>query len=349
VLQSPIDYGLSFGEPEDGEKDEDFDDFDLDAATPWDTVVEYNNWNEKLERLELPDTWKAIELKYYNLRGLNRFHGKYAIASLHGRKAPLWEGKGKNQRSYVERLTQMREEMDAIIRSYYPPDTVRAFLPYTLKYEADYDFAKAVEEDDNAVTEEDLVVLDQLKDDPDVWTRGLFAPNYEMMHRGGVYEDFASVKMQTLPQEVHFPWDYPAIKQPNVPSIWNESFVMFKDEAVEKDPMLKHRALTFQHQKRVLARHNEVQNKNVWFLDPIALNTRFLANNPSPFPFRKMDRWTHKSRADDPDIKAANTLHRFIQKYLGKSHATSEDAQSGHKTSPEKTISAKIIPGDTKR
>jgi hypothetical protein len=29
-------------------------------------------------------------------------------------------------------------------------------------------------------------------------------------------------------------------------------------------------------------RRNDVQNKNIWFLDPIALNTRFLANEPSP-------------------------------------------------------------------
>jgi threonine/homoserine/homoserine lactone efflux protein len=314
VLQSPIDEGLSFGEANGEEKD-----LNMDAMTPWDTVVGYNEWNEKLERDGMEDDWKELELKYYDAVGMNKLASKSLIASFHARKAPLWEG--KNQRSYLKRLTEMRVEMDTLLEENYSTLPSRAFLPYTLKYEVDYDFRPPgpVEFGEEEITEEDVQALEELLGDPELWAKGYFAATYEMMHRGGVPEDFASVKMQPLPQEVHFPWDYPAIEEPNVPDI--------DDEADASD----------------VARRNEVQNKNVWFLDPIALNTRFLANNPSPVT---QGRWTRKTPADVPDIKAANTIRRW---WLGKNLATREDAQSGLKTSPEETIIAKIIPGGSNR
>ena len=145
------------------------------------------------------------------------------------------------------------------------------------------------------ITEEVVLDLKNLKNNPDVQASGFFNQTYEMVHRGGEFMDFSIVKLQNLPQEVSFPWDYPVVHAPNVPEISAGI-----QEANETD----------------VARRNDVQNKNVWVLDPIALNTRFLANDPLPATH---DRWVG---SDMLELRAPNTTRRW---WLGDDLATEED------------------------
>jgi threonine/homoserine/homoserine lactone efflux protein len=303
TLQSVLGSGRASGDVY-GEEEE----WDLDEAfTPWDTIIKYDTWNDKLDRETLPNDWKEVELKFFYDLGLNTVHKQQLVTSLHLRKAPLWETK----ESPTQRLTNMREEMDKVVRDSYTGIATdsknRTFTPFSSKYEADYDFEPAAnpdpdpdddddddEEDEDEVDEQDEKDLKLLVSNPEVWATGFFDPTYEMFHRGGSFEDFSAVQMRSLPQEIHFPWDYPALESPNVPEVNNDS----EDSDV--------------------ARRSEMQNKNVWFLDPIALNTRFLANNP----FVLKDDGRIRPHHDLVEIKASNTTRRW---WLGKDNGTPAD------------------------
>ena len=126
--------------------------------------------------------------------------------------------------------------------------------------------------------------------------------------------------VQDLPQEVSFPWDYPVVHAPNVPEISAGI-----QEANETD----------------VARRNDVQNKNVWFLDPIALNTRFLANDPLP---ETDERWTDLP-ADIAELRVPNAARRF---WLGSDFVTEADMEMPKQTARE-TIMSKVFPGGNKR
>ena len=271
----------------------------LDEASPWNTVYKYNSLNERLERNEISNERKELEVEYYEEGGLDTYLNKW----LHHPKLrlmfkPDWDTREDMKASWLQQLTEIRFQMDDILRMQYATqyNEARPHLPFNIDYEFDYDFdAEKLAKDDMGITEEVVLDLKNLKTNPDVQASGFFNQTYEMVHRGGEFMDFSIVKLQNLPQEVSFPWDYPVVHAPNVPEISAGI-----QEANETD----------------VARRNDVQNKNVWFLDPIALNTRFLANDPLPATH---DRWVG---SDMLELRAPNTTRRW---WLGDDLATEED------------------------
>ena len=119
---------------------------------------------------------------------------------------------------------------------------------------------------------------------------------------------------------MNFPWDFPVVHAPNVSQV--EPSIEDSDE-------------------QVIAQRNEVQNKNVWFLDPIALNTRFLANDPLP---ETDERWTDLP-ADIAELRVPNAARRF---WLGSDFVTEADMEMPKQTARE-TIMSKVFPGGNKR
>ena len=271
----------------------------LDEESPWNTVYKYNSLNERLERNEISNERKELEVEYYEEGGLDTYLNKW----LHHPKLrlmfkPDWDTREDMKASWLQQLTEIRFQMDDILRMQYATqyNEARPHLPFNIDYEFDYDFdAEKLAKDDMGITEEVVLDLKNLKNNPDVQASGFFNQTYEMVHRGGEFMDFSIVKLQNLPQEVSFPWDYPVVHAPNVPEISAGI-----QEANETD----------------VARRNDVQNKNVWFLDPIALNTRFLANDPLPATH---DRWVG---SDMLELRAPNTTRRW---WLGDDLATEED------------------------
>jgi hypothetical protein len=270
----------------------------LDETSPWNIVYKYNSLNERLERNEISNERKELEVEYYEERGLDTYLNKW----LHHPKLrfmfkPDWDTHEDMKASLLEQLTEIRFQMDDILRMQYATqyNEARPHLPFNIDYEFDYDFdAEKLAKDDMGITEEVVQDLKTLKTNPDVQATGFFNQTYEMVHRGSEFMDFSIVKLQDLPQEVSFPWDYPVVHAPNVPEISAGI-----QEANETD----------------VARRNDVQNKNVWFLDPIALNTRFLANDPLPATH---DRWVD---SDILELRAPNTTRRW---WLGDDLATEE-------------------------
>ena len=91
------------------------------------------------------------------------------------------------------------------------------------------------------VLEDDAIALESLKRNTKVTDSGFFNQTYEMVHRGGQQRmDFSIVRLQDLPQEVNFPWDFPVVHAPNVSQV--EPSIEDSDE-------------------QVIAQRNEVQNK----------------------------------------------------------------------------------------
>ena len=242
----------------------------LDELYPWDTVYNYNALNETLEREEITDELKALELEYYEEAGLDTYFEKWFEKWLETPKRRLmlkteWDTPREMNASWLQELTEIRFQMDDILRMQYATqyNEARPHLPFNIDYELDYNFDSEhlAKKGNEGITEEIVGDLAILQNNPAVRASGFFNQTYDMVHRGGEKMDFSIVKLQDLPQEVNFPWDYPVVHAPNVPDI-----VTGIQEADEADVM----------------RRNDVQNKNIWFLDPIALNTRFLANEPSP-------------------------------------------------------------------
>jgi hypothetical protein len=216
--------------------------------------------------------------------------------------------------SWLQELTEIRSQMDDILRMQYATQSneARPHLPFNIEYELDYDFdAEALAKADMGITEEVVNDLKALQNNPEVISNGFFNQTYDMVHRGGERMDFSIVKIQTVPKEVHFPWDYPVVHAPNVPEI--PTGIQEADETA-------------------VDRRNDVQNNNVWFLDPIALNTRFLENDPLPLTD---DRWVD---SDTLELRAPNTTLRW---WLGEDHASEENATSPFVFTPRETIMGK--------
>jgi len=288
----------------------------LDERSPWYTVYKYNSLNEKLERNEITNERKALELEYYEEGGLDTYlENWFQNPKLRLMFKTDWDKPTEMKASWLQELTEIRFQMDDILRMQYAAqyNEARPHLPFNIDYELDYDFdAVALAKDEMGITEEIVGDLTTLQNNPEVRASGFFNQTYDMVHRGGEYMDFSIVKLQDLPQEVSFPWDYPVVHAPNVPEI-----IAGIQEADEADVALR----------------NEVQNKNIWFLDPIALNTRFLANDPLP---STDDRWTAVS-ADLMEVRAPNTTRRW---WLGQDLVTEADAKSQVLT-PRETLMGK--------
>jgi threonine/homoserine/homoserine lactone efflux protein len=300
---------------------------DIESIAPWDTVLQYDAWNDRLDR-EPPEEFEKAELKMFYNYGFNALQKKYLVASLHLRKAPLWE----THKSPTRILVDIRDKFDAKLQDKHGVTAIssknRTFLPFNM-YEIDYDFYDFDEngeplsrqgyiphvpvggEDggrDLVGGEDDVPRKDERKtqkrrrpfqflqtqqrdkrmaSDPKIMTDDddgdLYPLTQDMYSRGNTFEDFGAAQTRDLPQEIHFPWDYPALEPPNTVEVDSHSP---KDEVITRTKM---------------------QDKNVRFLDPIALNTRFLANNP----FALKDDGRTRPICDTPKIMASNTTFRW--------------------------------------
>lgn len=306
--------------------------YTIEEASPWHTVYMYNELNEKLEREGISNALKAREVKYYEEKGpntklLTRLVNWYERSPLRFRYKPAmeWEEKNEQNPEWLNELTKVREEMDEILlaQSKARFNLPRAHVPFNYDYDKDYQSNPEIAAKYGDVTEDDAVDLEALKNDPEVRQTDFFTMNYDMMHRGYDQVDFGGVKLQDLPKEVHFPWDYPRLPAPNVRDI--SPFIQEEDE-------------------RVVHARNAVQNKNVWFLDPIALNTRFLANDPAP---ATDSRWTPglNTTADIPELSAPNVTRRW---WLGTDDTSEADTDMPEQT-PREVITAKVRPVATQR
>lgn len=324
--QSPADMNHTF----DNEAE-----LNIEEEAPWHTVWKYNALNEKLEREDISEDQKYAELDYYERKGPNTYFVKklinwYENSQLRLRFKPQmeWDGKDEMNAHWLKELTRVRAEMDDIFVAQHEANfnMPRPHLPFTPVYDLDYDWDPVAIAKDEEMTEEDALTLLELQQDPEIQASDFFNETYDMVHRGGEYEDFGVVKLQDLPKEVHFPWDYPLVHAPNVRDI--APGIQEEDETL-------------------VNKKNTVQNKNVWFLDPIAVNMRFLANDPAP---ATDPRWTsgaivkgEPTPGDVPHLRATDTTRRW---WLGTTTVWEEKEPT---QTPREIISAKVIPGGTKR
>jgi hypothetical protein len=309
----------------------------IEEEAPWYTIWKYNELNEKLEREGIPDDQKDAELDYYERRGPNTFIVRklvnwYENSKLRLRFKPAmeWEGRDDMNAHWLKELTHVRAEMDDIFVAQHEANfnLPRPHLPFTPTFDLDYDWDPVSVAKDEELTEEDASILAGFRASPVMKASDFFNETYDMVHRGGDQLDFGVVKVQNLPKEVHFPWDYPRVPAPNVPDI--TPGIQEEDEVVVNTK-------------------NAVQNKNVWFLDPIAVNMRFLANDPAP---ATDPRWTSEAitpgdptPGDIPEFRAPNTTRRW---WRGTEVAIEADAQAVPQT-PREIISAKVMSTGGKR
>ena len=243
----------------------------LDEEGPWHTIFKYNTLNDKLERDELTPDYKRAELDTYEAKGPNRHYIKWLIKTTHPFRMmfkPDWDVTTNiTDTDWVKDLRKMRWEMDTLSDGTYPKTPLEmVFLPFSSGFEHDYDYEAAEIAKDTAVTEDDVLALNELRYGSKLAkTRatGFLDQKFDTYSRGTDSEDFSVVRLQDLPKQVQLPWDYPLVQAPNFP-----------DAEVRVSPQ--------QASVADIEAKNKIQNKNIWFLDPVALNMRFLANNPLP-------------------------------------------------------------------
>ena len=309
----------------------------LEEESPWHTIWKYNALNEKLEREDISDEQKKAELDYYERKGPNTYAAKKLVHWYESSKLRLrfnpeleWDKKDEMNAYWLKELTRVRAEMDDIFVAQHEANfnLPRPHLPFNPSYDIDYDWDPVSIAKDEEMTEEDALTLLALQRSSIIKESNFLQETYDMVHRGSEQVDFGVVKLQDLPKEVHLPWDYPLVHAPNVPDI--TPGIQEEDETVVNTK-------------------NAIQNKNVWFLDPIAVNMRFFANDPAP---ATDPRWTSEAitpgeptPGDVPELRAVNTTRRW---WLGTDVAVEEDAQTVTQT-PREIISAKVIAGGAKR
>lgn len=311
----------------------------IEQEPPWHTVWKYNELNEKLERQGISDIEKQLELNHYerkgpNTRAVKRLVDWYENPKLRLRFTPEleWDKKDEMNAYWLKELIRVRTEMDDIFVAQHEANfnLPRPHLPFTPSFDIDYDWDTVSVAQDMELLEEDALTLWNMQANERLEESNFFQETYDMVHRGSSQADFGVVKLQDLPKEVHLPWDYPLVHAPNVPDI----------------------TLGIQEEEEtVVNAKNAVQNKNVWFLDPVAMNARFFANDPAP---ATDPRWTSEAitpgeptPGDIPELRAVNTTRRW---WLGNDMAVElgEGTQTVTQT-PREIISAKVTPGGSKR
>ena len=268
----------------------------LDEEGPWHTIHKYNTLNEKLEREELGPKLKMEELEYYDKGGPNRHYIKWLIKTVHPLRMmfkPDWDVTTEiTETDWVQDLRKMRWEMDTLSDGTYPKTPLEmAFLPFSSGFEHDYDYDAVEIAKEVQVTEDDVISLNELRygtDQKDTQASDFFDRKFDTYSRGTSGEDFSVVRLQDLPKQVQLPWDYPLVQAPN----FSDAEVRFSPQQAPIDD---------------LETKNKIQNKNIWFLDPVALNMRFLANNPLP---ETNERWTMKE-SELLKMKSFNTTRRL--------------------------------------
>jgi len=89
---------------------------------------------------------------------------------------------------------------------------------------------------------------------------------------------------------------------------------------------------------------NKIQNKNIWFLDPVALNMRFLANNPLP---DTDERW-NLPETELLKMKSMNTIRR-LQMNETSGEGAGEVEFNQETLSARDTLMGYVTPGASKR
>lgn len=313
-------------------------DYNIDEDGLWSVSYRYEGLQETLERSEMPDDEQEDEVRYFEKSGPNDVFLRWTTRNnLHVmfNTTPEWErsditfdARGK----YAQELQDIRREIDLFHNDYGPVESTlqesrmrtkrRALFPLHLNLENDYDFDFEALNLTLEVTSEDVSDLGYFASEK-AQKSELLLETPDWAHLGGEYEDMSIIKLQSLPQEIHFPWDYPALPPANI---------------VRTRPVSK-------LDGSLLIRENDVHNQSVEFLDPIALNTRFLANDPLPVTDA---RWSKSKEVtgygppkDTMRSKAINGVRRW---WLGTDRARKEEARTIMQT-PRDTITAKVIPG----
>jgi hypothetical protein len=346
---------------------------DIKEENPFAMEWLYHETNESREREKMPVSLQDRELQdiatkeykngvteWLNARAsaklvrdeVNRT-GKYAqnIQSSNWLEPDANEGMPSR---WLNRLMSVRIQMDAFHVSHAPVGTPpRPFFPLDTTFDRDYDWDPvAIAKDGDEVTEEDVLQLEDLRAiisptlKPMQELRPFWKEDFDMTHRGGEIDDFGVVVLQDLPKEIHLPWDYPLVHAPNRPDI---GAAVYAGGGSGGDPeagdfVALPRYVLREEDKPVIAAKNEVQNKNVWFLDPIALGFGFFANDPAPvdaafnvptttngpesewvasndpkwtaYPVRKEKKpWTrtYGGATDPAELRAANTTRRWCR------------------------------------
>ncbi len=286
---------------------------------PWALLERYNDLNERLERTGISDSMKEDEIKFYFNSGPDAlFLDWLHRTQFHLMFTPEWEKDYEMVPEFLDRLTDIRLERDNLLRPYYETthDLPRPFLPWAL-YDKDYDFNSVLlSRDGTEVTEEQYLDLQSLQNMKSVRQSKFFEDTYDMPHRGGEFEDFSIVTLQALPKEIHLPWDFPRLPAPNVPDIERE---------IQGAP------------KKAVDRKNDVQNNNAWFLDPVALNQRFLANDPYPDDHPL---WGGNRPADTVQLRVPNMTRRW---WLGEDGVSESDMDMPYQTTRDILV-AKVKP-----
>ena len=89
--------------------------------------------------------------------------------------------------------------------------------------------------------------------------------------------------------------------------------------------------------KKAVDRKNDVQNNNAWFLDPVALNQRFLANDPYPDDHPL---WGGNRPADTVQLRVPNMTRRW---WLGEDGVSESDMDMPYQTTRDILV-AKVKP-----
>lgn len=229
---------------------------------PWNTDYYYTKFNERIER-KVPANIEREERTIYEFNGPNSETVKLRVHPLRLLFLPHWE---KTQK-YVDELSTIRQELDAKIMQEGQPKLQRMFFPDSKEYEVDLNFF-----DPEPINKRERLLLNgYLLDNP------IDFSSHEYFHQGwdgGTEVSFA--KLQPLPKEVRFPWDYPAVNAKAAPILPINTPDL---EAMEQT--------------------NAMVNLNMQFLDPIALNSRLRVNDPENIALQtaldgpdKFDIWT---------------------------------------------------------
>ena len=305
----------------------------LDEEGPWHTIFKYNTLNDKLERDELTPDYKRAELDTYEAKGPNRHYIKWLIKTTHPFRMmfkPDWDiTTNITDTDWVKDLRKMRWEMDTLSDGTYPKTPLEmVFLPFSSGFEHDYDYEAAEIAKDTAVTEDDVLALNELRYGSKLAkTRatGFLDQKFDTYSRGTDSEDFSVVRLQDLPKQVQLPWDYPLVQAPNFP-----------DAEVRVSPQ--------QASVADIEAKNKIQNKNIWFLDPVALNMRFLANNPLP---DTDERW-NLPETELLKMKSMNTIRR-LQMNETSGEGAGEVEFNQETLSARDTLMGYVTPGASKR
>lgn len=220
--------------------------------SPWDAEVSYKEFNERIER-ELPEHDELMELSVYEFNDMNQMIVYTRLHLLRLFLFPHWD-----KTDYLSQLAQMRSELDNKIEEQ-STKVQQLVLPDDKGYELDILFDEP--KDLSWPARRRLWALANLNGD-------LTEDTYEQLHQGyhgGLEENISLAKLQRLPKEVRFPWDFPRVEKRELPTVSRKKVVA--EKGVEGLEVV----------------NTELTNSYVRFLDPIALNNRLRSNDPDSF------------------------------------------------------------------